>query len=187
MIKFINALFFIFFNKDGVILLDDNLAQSETLFPPQKSAPSEVNARIKMISLRKRVDVILAVNDEINGSFVPENAKILDAFIHINGTTGVGGIFDFGLRAGQIFDEASANEDKLEAFVENQNALVSQADAGGAAVLKRSDLTSVFLGGIAKKVGKGGLQIFIKVTEATTTTVATPVDLHALCIYSLES
>ena len=187
MIKFLSALFYIFKNELGVILLDDNLAQSETLFPPQKTSPNEVNARMKMISLRKRLDVIIAVNDEIRGAKVPEFAKIVDAYVQIDGSTGVGGIFDFGLRSGLIYDEASTNEDKLETFAEDQNALVNQADAGGAAVLKRSDATSIFLGGIAKKVGQGGLQLFIKCTEATTTTVATPRDLHAVCFYDLES
>lgn len=173
-------------NEIGASFNDINLDQSVGKFPKEKTQPGEYNSKLKTAVLKYNIKAILAVNDEILGMNIPEGAKIQRAEVFINGSTGAGGIFDFGLKAGQVYDEDSSNEDKLEAFAEDQNALVNQADAGGSAVRKTSDQLAVLLGGMNKKVGKGGLQMFVKVTEATTTTVATPRELEAIVTYSLE-
>lgn len=175
-------------NEAGMASFNDiNLGKSADLYPPQKTDPTEVNARMKHITVKYLLDSNLAVNDEILGSKIPENAKILDAVFRVSASTGAGGIFNFGLKAGQIIDADSSNEDKLEAYAEDEDALVQAADAGGQAVFKRAQLGSIFLNGMNKRVGKGGLQPFIKVTEAPTTANVTPVEIEATVYYSLES
>lgn len=175
-------------NEAGMASFNDiNLAKSVDTYPPQKTDPTEVNARMKQVTIKYLINSNLAVNDEILGSLIPENAKILDAVVRISASTGGGGIFNFGLKAGQIIDADSSNEDKLEAYAEDEDALVQASDAGGQAVFKRAQLGSIFLNGMNKRVGKGGLQPFVKCTESPTTADVTPVELEATVYYSLES
>lgn len=182
------ASIFALLDQRGMASFNDvNLGKSADLYPPQKTDPTEVNSRIKSIRLKYNMNAVIAVNDEILGSLIPENALIHDALVKISGSTGAGGIFDFGLKAGSVIDSDSSNEDSLEAFAEDQDALILAADAGGQAVFKRAGLGSLFLNGMNKRVGKGGLQPFLKCTEATTTTVATPREIEAIVYYSLES
>lgn len=183
--KFLKFILLALGNEIGAVTDDINKAQLEK-DPAQKVEPGEYNSRMKSLVLRADLDSDYAVNDEILGNLIPEGAKILDAYVRTTGTLGTTGIFDFGLKAGEVYDEDSSEEDKLEAFSEDQNALVNQADGGGQAVFKRADVNSVFLGSMKKKVGKGGLRPFIKFTEATTALGTTAQELEAVVFYSLE-
>jgi len=138
-----------------------NYAKSQA-FPIEKTDPSEVDTRVKCVSEKydmSTLGVVLANGDEILGPFIPEGAKIVDAAIKIDTSMGASGILDMGLKA---FTNKAGT-----ALVEDQNALVNQADAGGQAVFKRSLAGDV---GIGQQVGLGGAQIFAKCTEASTTT-----------------
>jgi hypothetical protein len=140
------------------ILNGDNYGANLDNFPPEKIAPSKINNEMGVLTEEITLAAELAVNDEVLGPFIPEGAKIIDAYVKIDSSTGAGGIVDLGYKAGLDRDGNAVGED--------QNALVDQADAGGQAVLERADQDSA---GIGLIVGKGGLQSFLKCTEATTT------------------
>ena len=141
------------------ILNGKNYAKS-VAFPIEKSDPNEVDARVKSIHETYTMAAVLANGDEILGPKLPEGAKIIDAMVVIDKSMGAGGILDMGLK------EYTDLQGVL--IVEDQNSLVNQADAGGQAVVKRADVTSLV--GLGKDIGKGGAQLFAKCTEASTTT-----------------
>lgn len=165
---------------------DVNYAQSQDNWPPKKVAPGEKNTRVKCLSLRYNINSNLSINDTIEGEFLPEGAKVVEALMKISGSLGTAGIFTLGLRAGQVYDDASTNEDKLETFSADPDALVGSVDAGGQAALVRSAAGQAFLGGFEKKVGKGGLQVYATCTEAPTSADSTPRELEAHVFYTLE-
>lgn len=172
-------------DERGVILLDDNYQLTQN-FPIEKSSPGQYNCKVKVLKMKKNLDVIVAINDEIDGLKLPEGALVLDAYIKIASTAGTTGIFDLGLRAGFVQDESLEGHLALEVpYVEDPNGLVQAADAGGQAVLKRAAAASI-MGESLGKVGKGGLQVFATCTEATQDTVANPAQFEAAVIYSLE-
>lgn len=178
-------LFLSILDERGVILLDDNYQLTQN-FPIEKTSPGQFNCKYKVLKMKRTLSTIIALNDEIDGLTLPEGALVLDAYIRISATAGTTGIFDLGLRAGNVQDESLEGGLALEvAFVEDANALVQAADAGGQAVLKRAAAASV-IGESLGKVGKGGLQVYATCTEATQDTVANPVIFEAAVFYSLE-
>jgi len=165
--------------------MDDlNLAQ-QGKFPAEKVAPGAYNSRVKCLPLQAVLSANLGVGDEILGLKLPENAKIVDATLRVSGTAGATGIFDMGLKAGKVYDEDAAGG--KEDFSEDSDALVKGVDAGGQAALGRMDETSVMLGGTKKRVGPGGLQVFVICTEITADLDSTPADLEGFVYYTLES
>lgn len=189
-VEFIKNLLFLVNSEAGEVLLDDNLAKSEEEYPQQKVNPGSFNTRVKVVSVKKLLDRQYEPNDEILGLKLPENAKILDAQLRVDGSTGTGGQFQMGLKAGFIYDEASENEDKLEDFAEDAEALIggTGADSGGQAAFARMGIASNLLGANngEKRVGLGGLQVFVKCTEASTTLDDTPRYLEGFVSYMLE-
>lgn len=189
-LEFLKSFFFLASSELGAVFLDENLAKSQDEFPEQKVNPGSYNTKVKTVVIKKLLDEIIDADDEILGMKLPENAKILDAQLRVDGSTGTGGIFQMGLKAGFIYDEESQNEDKLESFTEDPEALIggAVADAGGQAVFARMGIASNLLGAKngLKRVGLGGLQVFVKCTEATTSTDDTPRYLEGIVSYMLE-
>lgn len=189
-VEFIKNFFFLAISEAGEVLFDENLAKSEEEFPEQKVNPGSFNTRVKVIPIKKLLDRQYAADDEILGMTIPENAKILDAQLRVDGSTGTGGQFQMGLKAGFIYDEDSENEDKIEDFTEDPEALIggAGADAGGQAAFARMGSASNLLGANngRKRVGLGGLQVFVKCTEDSTTLDATPRYLEGFVSYLLE-
>lgn len=173
---------------------DKSLSKSVNTFPPEKISPveNEVHSKVQKIEFQfvgrfdGTADAELLANDEILGPLLPEGCLVHDAKIIIDASTGAGGIFDLGHKAGFEIDDTSLVEDQNVAIAEDQNAFVNQADAGGQAVMKRMDLDTV-RAGQGLKVGKGGLQLFIKCTEATTAAVAGAVKIRGYVEYTYES
>lgn len=165
--------------------MKDLNSAKQDLFPPEKVAPGAYNSRVKCLPIQAVLSANLAVNDEIEGLKLPENAKIVDATLRVSGTTGTTGIFSMGLKAGKVYDE---DEDSGDAdFSKDADALVNGVDAGGQAALGRMAAGNVMLGGTKRRVGKGGLQVFITCTEATTALDVTPADIEGFVYYTLES
>lgn len=90
----------------------------------------------------------LGVGDEIFSIFIPDGSVITDAKIKIDKSLGATGIFELGTKANEL-------------DAEDSNSLVSAADAGGQAVLKRADLSNV---GIHKRY-ESQTQVFLTCTE----------------------
>lgn len=182
---FMKMLLSILSNEVGAVLLDDNLQKGEN-FPKERILPGEYNTKIKVLKMKRTLDTIIALNDEINGPSLPEGALVLDAYIRISGTAGATGIFTLGHRAGKVIDPSLEGESALtKDVVEDPDAFVQDADAGGQAVLKRAAAASI-LGESLGKVGRGGLQVFAKCTEVTGDTDNNSVLFEAAVFYSLE-
>jgi len=164
-------------DERGMADLNGDNLQLGLNFPKEKIAPGQSNTRIKNLNEKVLMDRLVLVNEEILGPNIPEGAFVLSAQLMIDGSTGAGGIFDLGHKAGIDIDG--------NALAEDQDAFVQQADAGGQAVNKK-DLAASKLSSILGKVGKGGLQTYAKCTESTTTTVATPRTLEWNIQYALE-
>ena len=146
--------------------------------PIEKIAPSELNSRSKIFYGKFITSQILADDDEIEFGFLPEGALVHDAKILISGTMGTGGIINLGHKA--FVNSAGSS------VVENEDAFIVGADAGGQGVLQRAALGSV-LGAALGKIGKGGAQVFGKMSEASTSTDTVPVTIEVFIEYSLES
>jgi len=140
----------------------ENFAKSLE-FPIVKVEPNELNNQLDCLSEELTLEAELAVGDEIVGPILPEGVKVIDAYITVNGSTGGGGIFELGHKEGFVLGESTSENANL-AIGEDSNAFVQAANAGGQPVLERSGPDSV---GIFLKPGKGGLQTFIRCTEAT--------------------
>jgi len=173
-----NTLLKILGNAFGAVSLNGDIYDQSQTSPVTKVAPSDFNSRLKVLQEHYTMDTIIDVDDEILGPFLPEGARVIDAILIINGSTGAGGIFDLGLKAFEDIDENTVAEDL--------DSLVQAADAGGQAVLKRA-LAASILGNTLGKIGKGGAQTVATCTEATTTTDVTPVDIEWFVLYTLES
>ena len=138
------------------ILIGDN-TKLYAGFPKLKIAPNEINNQLDCLTEEITLTAELAANDEILGPILPEGCKVIDAMVRIPASLGGGGILTLGHKAGVDLDGNAIGED--------DNSFVTNADAGGQAVLERSGPDSV---GIHLKPGKGGLQTFLKCTEAST-------------------
>ena len=124
----------------------------------QKIDPAEMNGRMKgMHDSYTLPGVVLAANDEVNSSFIPEGAIITNAWIK-SPSLGTTGILQMGLRAHVDEDGAAVAEDP--------DGLVASADAGGQAVFQNNGTEDL----IGSKIGKGGAQVFLKCTEVSTLT-----------------
>lgn len=134
----------------------DNYAGFYASVPRQMMPKGEVSGEVKVLRDKYTLGAIFALNDEINMGFVPEGSTIVDCKVVIPATLGATGIFSVGYRAFTDSDGA--------AVVEDANALVLAADAGGQAVLARMIAGCA---GYGKKVGSGGAQIFVTCTEVT--------------------
>ena len=124
-------------------------------FPIEKTDPSEVNARSKVIheSFSNVAGSPILNGDTIQGPLLPAGALIHDAKIKID-NGGATGILDLGHDAGEDYDG--------NAIAADSDGFVQQADAGGQSVFKRADNGSASMG---LKVGKDGLSVLATCTE----------------------
>ena len=137
------------------ILKGVNLQKSRLDEPKKKMNPGEKAGALRMIREEFTIAVALADGDTILGPFLPEGARVMDAQIRIDGTLGSGGILDLG-------HKASADG----SIAEDLNSFISDADAGGQAVLKKPIASNV---GIDKKFDKE-VQLVLDCTEASSVT-----------------
>ena len=149
-------------------LYTDNFQKQWVDKPAQPFNKGEVAGRERILAGRITLPAATAVNDLINIGYIPANSIITDAYIFIPKSLGATGIFELG-------HGASPNEADGSALAADSNGLVSAADAGGQAVLKRADLNSVSLG---KRLGSETI-IQAKCTEVMDGTVA---DAEALFV-----
>ncbi len=129
--------------------------------PSEKLDMGEYSGKIR--HLREEFDLAgnEAVNDEILGPSLPKGARVIDAYVKVDKSTGATGIFILG-------HKASLNEDG-SALAEDDDAFVSNADAGGQAVFAKPAAGNI---GMDKKFGQSETQIFAKVTEVLPGTVS---------------
>lgn len=136
-------------------MADFNMDNLESIsVDERKIGPAKQNARVKCVMDEFTLTAEMASGDEYLMVKIPETAIILDAYIKIPVSLGTSGKLDMGLKAHIDLDG--------NAIAEDLDALVFDADAGGQAVLKRSDLTSVAL---LRQIGKGGAQPFLRASE----------------------
>jgi len=122
-----------------------------------KVAPGMQNAKIKTVFDEYTLAAELVVDDTFLMPSIPEGALIIEAGIFIDTTLGTSGILDMGL---------AAHVDNLGADVAaNSDSLIQQADGGGQAVMDKSGIGAAAIG---KKIGKGGAQPSLIVTEVST-------------------
>lgn len=128
----------------------DNYAKSITS-PVQKIDKGELNGKTKNMYDSITLDAELALNDEILLPNLPEGARVIEAIIK-SPSLGATGILSLGHKAGVT-------------EVEDDNAFIPAADAGGQAVVEKMSGT---LGNVGhfKKFGET-VQLFAKCTEAS--------------------
>jgi hypothetical protein len=138
----------------------------EIAVPEQKVDPVSARGKSTIITERYSIDGVVTDGDEIEGPLLPEGARIVEAKMVVNGSLGSGGKFKLGYRAGVDIDDAAVAED--------DDALVSEVDAGGAAAQASMGASSA---GLNKVVGKGGLRTFATCFETTDDMSSTPREL----------
>lgn len=106
--------------------------------PHEKVPKGENTGKRRTLIERFTLSSALGAGDRILGLKIPASSMVLDAKIKISKSLGATGIFDLGYLAN--------GED-----AEDVDAFVKSADAGGQAVLKRADVSSV---GIFKRFSK---------------------------------
>jgi hypothetical protein len=115
---------------------------------------------------------VFALNDTISGLSLPKGARIVDAMMHVKGSTGTTGIFSLGLGA---TTDADGN-----AIAEDLDSLVSSVDAGGQAALGRMDA------GAAAHGVKLGSEAEVKIECTEATDAATGVELEGYVKYIVD-
>lgn len=131
----------------------NNIALIESFPRGQKTDPGNLQGEKRLIREELTFSqAVIANGDRVLGPKLPERARILDAKLLIDASTGTGGIFDLG---------HDASEDG--SIAADQDAFVIGADAGGQAVLKRANEMNV---GIDKLFMKP-VQLVATCTEAT--------------------
>jgi len=142
-------------NLDGA-----NFKKAHVDVPSTKIEQGDVNGRVRLAYDEYDLDtlgVVIAVNDIIRGPKLPKGARVVNAWID-SPSMGVTGIFDLGHAI--VLDENGATLDAAD-----QDAFVSQADAGGQTVLK--DIKAAQgLAGYLKKF-QGEVQVQAECTEVT--------------------
>ena len=126
--------------------------------PTQKLDPGELKGRVRLVHEKYTTVANLALNDEIEGPPLPENALVCDAILKAdaNPTTG---IFSLGHRA--TVDRAG------NALAEDPDAFIDSADSGGQAVFQRMGADPANLeAGFGVRFGQE-TGVFALVTEAT--------------------
>lgn len=137
----------------------------------KKIDPGKQNTGLKIIVDEITLTVELILADEYLMTPIPEGATLVDAYIK-SPSLGTQGKLEMGLK--EYVNKAGVT------VAEDVNSLVDDADAGGQAVLKRSDLLSDAL---SAEIGKGGAQPFLKPLE--TSDVGIGKKVQAVVIYSL--
>lgn len=145
--------------------LGDNYKLISEEFPAgQKVSPGQLAGEKRLLREEITFDqAIIANADTIQGPLIPEGARVLDAKILIDGSMGTGGIFDLGHEASEDGSIAA-----------DQDAFVVAADAGGQAVLKRSNELNL---GIDKKFDKP-VRSLVTLTEATSAALGRKLVFH---------
>lgn len=123
----------------------------------KKVLPGQEDGRVKGLYDKFTLTEVLALSAEIDSLDIPEGATITNAWIK-SANLGSTGIVSMGLRAHEDIDGNPISEDA--------DGLVASADAGGAAVFQRNAGEAL----IGKTIGKGGAQVFLTCTEASTNT-----------------
>jgi hypothetical protein len=135
--------------------LNGNNYDLEASSPQVKIPKGSVFGKVHNLRESYTIAAALSVSDEILGPILPKGAIVLDAKLHVDATLGTGGILDLGY---------SASDDGVES--EDTDAFVSQADAGGAAVLSRMGASAA---GIYKEFS-APVRTKATVTEASSVT-----------------
>ena len=141
----------------------DNYQKQYIDKPAQPFNKGEVAGRNRILMGRVTVSDALTVSDTILVGFIPANSVIVDAKIIVSKSLGATGILELGHGA----SSTEALEGQSSAISADSNGLVSAADAGGQAVLKRADNTNPILG---KRLG-AETAIYATCTEAVDGTV----------------
>lgn len=126
----------------------------------KKVSPGQEDGRVKGLYDSFTLTEVLALNAEIDSLYIPEGALITNAWIK-SPSLGSTGTVQMGLRAHENSDAGDVPEDS--------DGLVASADAGGQAVFQRNAGEAL----IGKTIGKGGAQVFLTCTEASTATSGT--------------
>lgn len=142
-------------------LYTDNFQKAFIDKPSQPFSKGEAAGRKRLLMGRITLPAATAEDDVIQIGYIPANSVIVDAKIIISKSLGATGIFELG-------HGASTAEEDASAIALDTNGLVSAADGGGQAALKRADLDSVILG---KRLGSETL-IYATCTEVMDGSVA---------------
>lgn len=124
-----------FLKEEGAVYYTSNYSTAFVVKPYDKFKKGEASGEKKILMGQLTLSTALAVNDTILVGNLPANSRILNGGIQINKSLGATGIVDLG-------HGASSDEDG-NAISADPNGIVSGADAGGQAVRKESDLSSV--------------------------------------------
>jgi len=133
----------------------DNYTGQYRTKPSEKFPKGESGGgRLRPIVERETLAVATAVGDRIWGPIIPAGSLVLEGFVKISKSLGATGIFELGYLAG--------DDD-----VEDTNAFVVSADAGGQAVFVKSDYQAA---GTLKRLTTD-LQLVARCTEIMDGTV----------------
>jgi len=106
--------------------------------PSEKLPKGEAAGRVRSLVEHHTAAAAIQVGEKILGPKIPASSLVVDAYVKISKSLGATGIFDLGFAANGV-DAADAD------------AFVKSADAGGQAVLQRSQAGDV---GILKRFTK---------------------------------
>lgn len=142
----------------------DNYTKQYVTKPAEKIGMGEVTGKKRFLLEKKTLSFAAQVGDEILGGYIPANSIVTGAKVKIDKSLGVTGIFSLGFKANGV-------------DVEDDNAFVLAADAGGAAALQYAEAGAV---GIHKAFSKE-TQVFLKCSEVMDGTV-----LDAIVSFEIE-